>query len=80
MGVPTMDVVNAGLAAALLGGGILLAIALWWSAAGDGIGIARARWPGPVLVAGLAGWGLWVGGLAAQVLGYFAIVGVARWP
>ena len=80
MGVPAMGVVNAGLAAVFLGGGILLAVALWWSATGDGIGISRDRWPAPVLVAGIAGWVLWVGGLAAQVLGYFAVVGVGRWP
>ena len=80
MGVPAMDVVNAGLAAAFLGGGLLLMVALWWSASGDGIAVPRDRWTAAIRVAALAGWVLWLGGLATQVLGHFAVVGVARWP
>jgi len=33
-----------------------------------------------VRMAALAGWVLWIGGLAVQVLGHFGAVGVARWP
>jgi len=80
MGVPTMYLVDAGLVAVFLGGGSLLLVALWWSRSGDGIAIARDRWPAPVRLLAVAGWVLWLGGLATQVLGHFAAVGVARWP
>lgn len=74
-----MVVVNVGLAAVFVGGGLLLVLALWWSRAGDGISVARDRWPRPMRALAILGWVLWVGGLFVQVLGYFAAVGVARW-
>ncbi len=80
MGVPTMFAVDGGLAAAFLGGGLLLLVALWWSYRSDGIEGPRATWPIPARMAALAGWVLWVGGLAVQVLGHFGMVGVASWP
>ena len=80
MGVPTMFAVDGGLAAAFLGGGLLLLVALWWSARGNGIAVAREAWPVPARMAVLAGWALWVGGLALQILGHFGMVGVATWP
>lgn len=79
MDVPTMLGVNIGLLAAFAGGGLLLATALWWTRAGDGISVARDRWPGPVRAMATAGWLLWVGGLVVQVLAHFGQVGVARW-
>ena len=79
MGVTKMTVVNAGLAAVFVGGGVLLLVALWWAWAGDGIEVARERWPGIVRAAAIAGWLLWIGGLLVQVLGHFGEVGVARW-
>jgi hypothetical protein len=79
MAVPIFAMVNAGLAMTFLGGGLLLLIALWWTRSGDGIEIPRQRWPAPVRFAAMAGWLLWVGGLAVQVLGQFGMVGVARW-
>ena len=80
MSVPEMMPVNAGLAAQFLGGLILLAVAGWWSWASDGIAISRERWPGPVRLAALAGWALFVGGIILQVVGYFVHVGVAHFP
>jgi hypothetical protein len=76
--VHEMMPVNTGLAAQFLGGLILLAVAGWWSWAGDGIAVPRERWPGPVRLAALAGWVLFVVGIALQVVGYFVHVGVAR--
>jgi xanthine/uracil/vitamin C permease (AzgA family) len=78
--VPEMMPVNAGLAALFLGGLILLAVAVWWSWVGDGIAVPRERWPGPVRLAALAGWALFIGGIALQLVGYFVHVGVARFP
>jgi hypothetical protein len=46
---------------------------------GDGIEIPRARWPVSMRLGAMAGWLLWAGGLAVQVLGQFGMVGVARW-
>jgi hypothetical protein len=80
MAVPTMYLVDSGLAVACLGAGLLLLVALWWSLRGDGIAVARETWPAPVRTAALAGWALWVGGLALQILGHFGMVGVATWP
>lgn len=79
MAVPSMLVVNAGLAAIFGGAGLLLLTALWWSWAGDGISVPRERWPGPVRAMATLGWLLWVGGMALQLLGQFGPVGVARW-
>ena len=80
MGVPAMTSVNAGLAAVFLGGLLLLAVAAWWSWAGDGISVPRERWPRPVRLAALAGWGLFLAGIALQLIGYFGEVGVGRFP
>ena len=79
MAVPVFGVVNAGLAMVFLGGGILFLVAVWWAWAGDGISIPRDRWPGVVRLAAMAGWLLWLGGIAVQVVGQFDKVGVARW-
>lgn len=79
MAVPVFNLVNAGLAMTFLGGGLLLLIALWWTVKGDGVAIPRSRWPAPVRLGAMAGWLLWVGGLAVQLLGQFGMVGVARW-
>jgi hypothetical protein len=79
MGVPVFTVVNIGLAMTFLGGGLLLLLALWWSWVGDGIEIPRQRWPLLARLSGAAGWLMFVGGLAVQVLGQFGMVGVARW-
>ena len=79
MAVPVFTVVNAGLAMTFLGGGLLLLIALWWTVTGDGIEVPRSRWPAPVRLGAMAGWLLWVGGLAVQVARTVRQVGVARW-
>ena len=79
MAVPVFTVVNVGLTMTFLGGGLLLLIALWWARASDGIEIPRQRWPSLVRFGAMAGWLLWVGGLAVQILGHFGMVGVARW-
>ena len=79
MAVPIFMVVNVGLAMTFLGGGLLLLIAIWWSVKGDGIEIPRHRWPAAARFGAMAGWLLWIGGLAVQVLGQFSMVGVARW-
>ena len=79
MAVPVFTVVNIGLAMTFLGGGLLLLLALWWSWAGDGIEVPRQRWPVLARLGGAAGWLMFVGGLAVQVLGQFGMVGVARW-
>jgi hypothetical protein len=79
MAVPVFTVVNVGLAMTFLGGGLLLLIALWWTVKGDGIEVPRSRWSAPVRLGAMAGWLLWVGGLAVQLLGQFGMVGVARW-
>ncbi len=80
MGVPKMIMVDAGLAAAFVGAGLLLLVALWWSWTGNGIAVARERWPGALRAAATVGWVLWGGGLFVQLLGHFGIVGVATWP
>ena len=79
MAVPVFTVVNAGLAMMFLGGGLLLVIALWWTRASDGIEIPRQHWPAAARFGAMAGWLLWVGGFAVQLLGHFGMVGVARW-
>ncbi|HEY7140845.1 MAG TPA: hypothetical protein VIE44_12135 [Methylomirabilota bacterium] len=79
MAVPVFTVVNIGLAMTFLGGSLLLLIALWWTKVGDGIEVPRPRWPGPVRLAAMAGWLLWLGGLSVQIAGFFDRVGVARW-
>lgn len=79
MAVPTMTVVNGGLAMVFVGGGLLLLTALWWSWAGDGVSVPRERWPGPIRATAMAGWLLWAGGFLLQLLGYFGQVGVASW-
>ena len=79
MAVPILTVVNLGLAMTFLGGGLLLMIALWWTHASDGIEMPRQHWPGAVRLGAMAGWGLWLAGLAVQIAGMFDQVGVARW-
>lgn len=79
MAVPVFNLVNVGLAMMFLGGGVLLLVALWWARAGDGIEVPRERWSGPVRLGAMAGWLLWAGGLAVQLLGHFGMVGVATW-
>ena len=79
MAVPVFNLVNAGLALTFLGGGVLLLVALWWSCAGNGIEIERSRWPAAARFGAMAGWLLWLGGFAVQLLGMFGMVGVARW-
>jgi len=74
-----MTTVNMGLGIVFAGGLILLLIAAWWSWSGDGVSIPRERWPGPVRLAALVGWGFFIGGIVAQLIGYFGKVGVARW-
>jgi hypothetical protein len=78
--VSPMTPVNAGLAAVVLGGLLLLSVAVWWSWTGDGLAIPRDRWPGAVRGIALAGWGLFLAGVALQVVGYFTQVGVAHFP
>jgi hypothetical protein len=80
MDVPSMFLVDGGYLAVVLGGLLLLAVAMWWSWAGDGIEVPRERWPGAVRAAALVGWALFIGGLLLQVASYLAHVGVARWP
>ena len=80
MSVPAMVSTNAGLAAVFVGGLLLLAVAGWWSWAGDGISIPRERWPAAMRLAAAAGWGFFVAGLVLQLIGYFGEVGVARFP
>ena len=79
MAVPIFTVVNLGLAMTFLGGGLLLVIAIWWTYASDGIEMPRQHWPGVVRLGAMAGWGLWLAGLAVQIAGMFDQVGVARW-
>jgi hypothetical protein len=79
MAVPAFTVVNVGLAMTFLGGGLLLLIALWWARASDGIEVPRGSWPATARFGAMAGWLLWVGGFAVQLLGHFGMVGVARW-
>jgi hypothetical protein len=79
MAVPAFTVVNAGLAMTFLGAGLLLLIALWWTRTSDGIEVPRHKWPLAVRFGAMAGWVLWVGGFAVQLLGHFGMVGVARW-
>jgi hypothetical protein len=79
MAVPVFTVVNIGLAMCFLGGGVLLLVALWWAWKGDGVEVPRRHWPAAARFGAMAGWLLWVGGLALQVLGLFGMVGVARW-
>jgi xanthine/uracil/vitamin C permease (AzgA family) len=80
MGVPAMTSVNVGLAAVFLGGLLLLAVAAWWSWAGDGVSVPRERWPGPIRLVAMAGWGFFLAGIALQLIGYFGQVGVGRFP
>lgn len=79
MAVPAMYVVDAGYTAVLIGGLMLLGLAVWWSRTGDGIEIPRERWPGPAKAAAAVGWALFGGGILIQILGHFSQVGVARW-
>ena len=79
MAVPIFTVVNLGLALAFMGGGVLLVIAVWWTWASDGIEIPRQHWPNAARFGAMAGWALWLGGLAVLVAGMFGHVGVARW-
>jgi hypothetical protein len=79
MAVPVFTVVNLGLLLTFLGGGLLTLIGLWWTVKSDGIEIPRTQWPAALRLGAMAGWLLWVGGLAVQVLGQFGMVGVARW-
>ena len=79
MAVPIFTVVNLGLAMTFLGGGLLLMVAIWWTYASDGIEMPRQHWPGAVRHGAMAGWGLWLAGLAVQIAGMFDQVGVARW-
>lgn len=79
MAVPVFALVNAGLAMMFLGGGLLLLTALWWTRVGDGIEVPRRQWPAAVRFGAMAGWLLWIGGIAVQLLGQFGMVGVARW-
>jgi hypothetical protein len=58
---------------------MLLLAALWWSWAGDGIEVPRERWPAPVRLLALVGWGCFIGGLFGQVIAHVRDVGVARW-
>ena len=70
--------VTTGLILVLMGGGVLLMVAAWWSWVGDGVSLPRERWPGEVRLAAAAGWGLFIAGIAVQLLGYFYQVGVAE--
>jgi hypothetical protein len=79
MAVPVFTVVNVGLTMMFLGGALLLLVALWWTRASDGVAVPRQDWPAPARFGALAGWLLWVGGIAVQLLGQFGMVGVARW-
>jgi hypothetical protein len=79
MAVPVFTVVNVGLAMTFLGGGLLLLVALWWTRSSDGIEVPRHRWPAMVRLGAMAGWLLWIGGFAVQLVGLFDRVGVARW-
>jgi hypothetical protein len=79
MAVPIFTVVNVGLALTFLGGVVLLAVAVWWTWVSDGIEVPRQRWPAAARFGAMAGWLLWVGGFAVQLLGHFGMVGVARW-
>jgi hypothetical protein len=79
MAVPVFTVVNVGLGMTFLGGGVLLLVALWWAWAGDGIEVPRDRWPALARLGAMAGWLLWAGGFAVQLLGHFGMVGVAKW-
>jgi hypothetical protein len=79
MAVPIFTMVNVGLAMMFLGGAVLLLVALWWARAGDGIEVPRPRWPVAARLGAMAGWLLWIGGIAVQLLGQFGMVGVARW-
>jgi hypothetical protein len=79
MDVGVMFGVDVAYVAMVLGGLLLLAVAMWWSWAGDGIEVARERWPGAVRLAAAAGWGLFLGGIVGQLVAYFAHIGVARW-
>jgi hypothetical protein len=79
MAVPIFTVVNVGLAMTFLGGGLLLLVAIWWTRASDGIELPRQRWPAAAFFGAMAGWLLWIGGLAVQILGQFGMVGVATW-
>jgi hypothetical protein len=70
--------VTTGLVLAVLGGGVLLLVAAWWSWASDGVSLPRERWPGPVRLAAAAGWGFFMAGIAVQLVGYFVQVGVGH--
>jgi hypothetical protein len=80
MDVPAMLGVDAAYGATVLGGLLLLAVAMWWSWAGDGIEVPRESWPGTIRTAAVAGWALFVGGLLVQLAAYLAQLGAARWP
>jgi hypothetical protein len=80
MDVPLMIMVNSGYAAMGLGGLLLLAVAMWWTRASDGIEVPRESWPGAVRGAAVAGWTLFAGGALLQLAGYVVQVGAAHWP
>ncbi len=79
MAVPIFFGVAKGLFFTLVGGAALLVVAVWWSWAGDGISIERARWPTSVRMLALVGWGCFIGGILGQVLAHVMHVGVASW-
>jgi hypothetical protein len=73
-----MHSVTTGLILVLLGGGVLLLVAGWWSWAGNGISLPRERWPREVRLAAAAGWALFLAGIVVQLVGYFGQVGLAH--
>jgi len=79
MSVPIFFGVTKALFFTYAGALALLLVALWWSWAGDGIAVPRERWPAPVRLLALLGWGCFIGGVVGQVLAQFLHVGVARW-
>ncbi len=73
-----MHSVTTGLILAILGGGVLLLVAAWWSWAGDGVSLPRERWPREIRLAAAAGWGLFLAGIVVQLVGYVGQVGLAN--
>jgi hypothetical protein len=79
MAVPIFFGVDKALGFTFIGALALLLVAVWWAVAGDGVAIPRERWPRPVRLLALLGWGCWGGGLLGQVLAYVLHVGLTRW-